>query len=44
MLLVASLIATVALGVTVFAAPQKFSLDNMEIKWSDEFNGTELNR
>ena len=44
MLLLASLIATVALGVTVFAAPQKFSLDNMEIKWSDEFNGTELNR
>lgn len=44
MLLFASLIATVALGVTVFAAPQKFSLDNMEIKWSDEFNGTELNR
>lgn len=44
MLLAATLVATVALGVTAYAAPMKLSIDNMEVKWSDEFDGTELNR
>lgn len=43
-LLMATMIATFALGVTVFAAPKELGVNNMQIKWSDEFNGTELNR
>lgn len=43
-LMVATMIATMALGVTVFAAPDNLNADNMQIKWSDEFNGTELNK
>lgn len=44
MLLVAVLVAMVALGMTVSAAPIDLNVNNMEIKWSDEFDGTELNR
>jgi beta-glucanase (GH16 family) len=43
-LLAAVLVATVALGTTISAAPIDLNVNNMEIKWSDEFDGTELNR
>lgn len=44
-LLAATMVATFAFGVTVFAAaPNQLQADNMQIKWSDEFDGTELNR
>ena len=43
-LIAASFIATFAMGITVFAAPNNLNANNMQIKWSDEFNGTSLNR
>lgn len=44
-LLVATMVASFTLGVTVFAeVPEELHAENMQVKWSDEFYGTELNR
>lgn len=42
-LLAATMVATFAFGVTVFAAaPSTLKVENMALNWSDEFNGNQL--
>lgn len=43
-LMAATMIATLAFGVTVYAVPESMNVGNMQVQWADEFSGTELNR